>query len=260
MLRRNSKDGRATIVLVHGLFAHSARYYSIAQTLNKLGFHVLAGDLPGQGKQLRLRGDVREEELYIQCIAEWVEEAKQLGAPVFLYGQGFGAVMVLRYVMSVAPADVQGLLLSAPTFRMNAPVYPLERILQPVLNVLAPGLRVPLADEIRRVTSDSDTYYHIKNDPMKLKKMTVRAYEVIRMATEKAFQQADTVPNIPMYVMTASDDQFADNAAIAEWISRVALKDKTVQSFEGFSHELLFEKRANDVIEEMAAWMMARAQ
>lgn len=54
------------------------------------GYHVVMGDLPGQGTSTRARGHIRSFQEYIDTVDEWIEHAKSFRLPTFLLGHSMG--------------------------------------------------------------------------------------------------------------------------------------------------------------------------
>lgn len=49
---REAKNAKAVIVIVHGAFEHSGRYDWVVEQLISHDYHVVYGDLPGQGENI----------------------------------------------------------------------------------------------------------------------------------------------------------------------------------------------------------------
>lgn len=107
------KNARGSIVLVHGAFEHSGRYEWLARQWNDHGFHVVYGDLPGQGEQKENRGHILSFDEYIEAISSWIEEAKNLHSDVILLGHSMGGLAVIRTMEEQHP-DITGVILSSP--------------------------------------------------------------------------------------------------------------------------------------------------
>ena len=81
-----SAEPHGIVVIVHGSGEHSGRYKWLTKQWNENGFHVVIGDLPGQGETDGLRGYIDSFDEYIQTIVTWVKEAEKMNLPIMLLG------------------------------------------------------------------------------------------------------------------------------------------------------------------------------
>lgn len=70
---REAKNAKAVIVIVHGAFEHSGRYDWVVEQLISHDYHVVYGDLPGQGENIPTkRGHIRSFQQYLDTVKTWV--------------------------------------------------------------------------------------------------------------------------------------------------------------------------------------------
>lgn len=76
----------AVIVIIHGASEYHGRYKWLIEMWRSSGYHVVMGDLPGQGTTTRARGHIRSFQEYIDEVDAWIDKARTFDLPVFLLG------------------------------------------------------------------------------------------------------------------------------------------------------------------------------
>lgn len=116
---------RATLVCVHGMQEHHARYISFARELSKQGVAVLIYDLPGHGDafkdELGYFADQNGDEVLIQSVDTMVKKlhTEYPDVPHFLFGHSMGSIIVRLYLEH--NDDFAGVILcGAPNYRPAA--------------------------------------------------------------------------------------------------------------------------------------------
>ena len=114
---------RATLVLLHGYYDHSALYRHVIDWALAMGFAVLTFDLPGHGLSSGARAsidDFAEYQLVLQAV---LAEAAALALPQpwHLCGQSTGGAILIDYLLSGQPGpEVGQTILLAPLIRPRA--------------------------------------------------------------------------------------------------------------------------------------------
>ncbi len=114
---------RATLVLLHGYYDHSALYRHVIEWALGMGFAVLTFDLPGHGLSSGTRasiGDFAEYQLVLQAVL--VEAAAlDLPQPWHLFGQSTGGAILIDYLLTGRPRpEIGETILLAPLVRPRA--------------------------------------------------------------------------------------------------------------------------------------------
>src|SRR5438067_2431459 len=105
---------RASVLLVHGMGEHSARYFHVAEHLVRRGYRVCALDLRGHGRSTGRRGDITRYEVLLDDLAlAWERLLPADGAPSFLYGHSLGGQIALNFAVEKKPA-VAGAVITSP--------------------------------------------------------------------------------------------------------------------------------------------------
>lgn len=141
---------RATLVLLHGYYDHSALYRHVIEWALGLGFAVLTFDLPGHGLSSGERasiGDFAEYQLVLKAV---LAEAATLDMPQpwHLFGQSTGGAILIDYLLTGSPAPQIGeTILLAPLVRPRAWAW----------SQLSYKLLKPFVSEIPRRFSDNSS-------------------------------------------------------------------------------------------------------
>ena len=84
-------DAKGVIIIVHNMLEHTGRYAYVITMLRRNGYHVIMGDLPGQGQTSRAnRGQLQRFEIYHEQLVEWIKIANEYKLPTFVMGVGLG--------------------------------------------------------------------------------------------------------------------------------------------------------------------------
>src|SRR5512142_2733677 len=106
---------KSSVVLVHGLGEHSARYDHVAAALGEGGVALLGFDLRGHGRSGGLRGHTPSYEALMDDITVFLGQAESRypGLPRFLYGHSLGGNLVLNYTLRRKPT-LHGVIATGP--------------------------------------------------------------------------------------------------------------------------------------------------
>nr|WP_298169723.1 alpha/beta hydrolase [uncultured Pseudomonas sp.] len=130
---------RATLVLLHGYYDHSALYRHVIEWALGMGFAVLTFDLPGHGLSSGTRasiGDFAEYQLVLQAVLAEAA-ALDLPQPWHLFGQSTGGAILIDYLLTDSPRpEVGETILLAPLVRPRAWAWSQlsYRLLKPFVN------------------------------------------------------------------------------------------------------------------------------
>ncbi len=243
-----SEDPRGTVVVVHGASEHHGRYHWLRKQWQKAGYHVVMGDLPGQGKAPKNRGHVDSFDEYIVTIANWVDQAESFGLPVLLLGHSLGGLSVIRALQEkkVQPDLV---ILSSPCLGLVVPPPEwLKRTLKPV-NRYMPTVKIPIKRSTENIlaTRNESILERDKKDPYIVKKVSVRWYFELDQAMKTADEKIKQMPNIPVLIMQAGEDRIVDKHMVYRWFRRLPIPNKQYKEWSGFYHEIFNEPKREEV-------------
>ena len=82
-------DAKGVIVIIHGAMEHHGRYKWVTQMWLSAGYHVVTGDLPGQGMTTRAyRGHIDSFDEYLDEVKSWMRRCLRIfAASLFAWTQ-----------------------------------------------------------------------------------------------------------------------------------------------------------------------------
>lgn len=240
---------RGAIVLVHGAMEHHRRYGWLIEMFRLNHFHVITGDLPGQGLTTRSqRGHIESFNEYIIEVAKWIEEAEKYEVPVFLLGHSMGGLAVIRLLQErkLKPA---GVILSSPCLGLaEYPPLPINA-LSAGLNWIAPEIKVKSTLKVDLATRNEDVKDRALNDSLFVTKVSVRWYRELLKAMKAAFTNISVFPDVPLLVMQGGDDKIVDKVEVIDWFNRLSITEKLYKEWPNCYHEIFNEPERELVFE-----------
>jgi lysophospholipase len=248
------ENPKAVVVLVHGAGEHHGRYDWVIKKLNENQYHVIAGDLPGQGTNYKKQGHINSFNEYIETIEAWVREAITFHLPVFLFGHSMGGLAVIR-TMIEKQLPVQKVVLSSPCLDlMSYPSFPMEMVSR-VLNVVTPSLRVPSNLPKGSGTRNEVVRYRDTSDPLLVKNISIRWYRQLVKAMVLANEKVAQFPDVPLLVMQAGNDLIVNVKTVRKWFNNLTITEKTYKEWIDLYHEVLNEPERERVFKYMEAFL-----
>ena len=248
---------RGTVLLVHGLGEHGARYAHVGTRLAGLGLHTRAHDLAGHGHSAGARGAIAKPDALLDELAGVFAGLADDGPPPFLLGHSMGGAIAARAATGgwVAP---RGLILSSPALR----VPPLGRVQAALLAVarrLAPGTGFPNRLPVDRISHDPSVVAAYRADALVHDKLAARLYDFLVAAGAAARRDAAGF-TVPTLLLVAGDDRLVDARGAREFADALPAGTGTLHWHDGLYHELFNEREPDReaVLRELDAWLEAR--
>ncbi|WP_026693592.1 alpha/beta hydrolase [Peribacillus kribbensis] len=236
-----SGSARGVIVMVHGALEHHGRYRWLIEMWRSAGYHVVMGDLPGQGMTSRSRrGHIEDFEEYLIEIKDWVQAAYEYQLPVFLLGHSMGGLAVIR-LLQVERLDLAGVILSSPCLGLVNYPSKMKEASSIVLNRVTPSLRMDPGLTVQMATRNPEILEADVNDTLYVTKVSVRWYRELVGAMEEAFKNIPDLQDIPVLLMQAGDDKIVDKKAVKEWFNLIFSSEKLFKEWPGLYHEIFNE-------------------
>ncbi|WP_141433745.1 alpha/beta hydrolase [Bacillus sp. 03113] len=242
-------DARAVVVIVHGAMEHHRRYGWLIEMWRLSGFHVVMGDLPGQGMTTRTRrGHIDSFDEYIFEVKDWVQAAYQFELPVFLIGHSLGGLVSIR-LLQEERLNIAGLILSSPCLGLIKYPSKLLNMASFGLNKLFPSLRVPSGLTIDMATRNQDVREADMNDTLYITKVSIRWYRELIYAIHVAFENMEKMQDIPLLVMQGGDDKIVNKQTVKNWFNQSTLSEKRFKEWPKCYHEIFNEPEREEVFE-----------
>lgn len=247
MWKWEATEPKGVIVIVHGAAEHHGRYKWLIEMFRLSGFHVVMGDLPGQGTTTRRkRGHIQSFDEYINEVADWVEAAKTFQLPMFLLGHSMGGLVVIR-TLQEKRLPISGVLLSSPC--LGLVTYPSKGldVLSKMLNYVAPAMLFDSGLSVELATRNEEVREMDKNDSLYVTRVSVRWYRELVKAMKLARRNIDKFPDVPLLLMQGGDDKIVDKTAVKQWFDELPISEKVYKEWDSLYHEIFNEPEREDV-------------
>jgi lysophospholipase len=228
---------------------HHGRYGWLIEMWRLAGFHVIMGDLPGQGMTTRSRrGHIDSFDEYIIEVKDWVQAAYQYDLPVFLLGHSMGGLISIR-LLQEEQLNVAGVILSSPCLGLVQAPSKFLNALSHVINVVYPSLRMNSGLSVQMATRNEDVREADSNDTLYVTKVSIRWYRELVGAIKEAFENLEDTQDLPMLVMQGGDDKIVNKATVKEWFNHAPLSEKRFKEWPKCYHEIFNEPEREEVFE-----------
>ena len=267
---------RALLVLVHGYAEHIGRYEHVAAYFVQSGYAVYGFDHAGHGRSEGTRGHINAFADYLADLRSFIAlaQAREPGLATFLVGHSMGGLVSLAYgeqqpagprppvagtavreVSNRPPAEVRGIIVSAPGLRLAMPVPAWKLALGNALSGVMPTLAMANGIQSGYLTHDpAISGAYAKSDPLVFKTATAR------WATEFFRAQAETLAAAPRFMlpcllMHGGDDHLISPEGTRQFFAAAGSADKTLKIYDGFYHEIFNEIGKEKVFADMGDWL-----
>ncbi|GLU12837.1 hypothetical protein SLE2022_294950 [Rubroshorea leprosula] len=252
---------RGLVILLHGLNEHSGRYSSFAKQLNANGFKVYGMDWIGHGGSDGLHAYVHSLDDAVADMKSFLDKVltENPGLPCFCFGHSTGAAIVLKAVLDPkVEAQVAGMVLTSPAVGVQ-PSHPIFVVLAPVVSFLLPRFQVSAANKKGMpVSRDPEALEAKYSDPLVYTgAIRVRTgYEILRITSflQRNLQRL----RVPFLVLHGTADTITDPKSSQKLYEEASSTDKTIELYEGFLHDLLFELESEAVVNDIIEWLNRR--
>ncbi|KIL43927.1 alpha/beta hydrolase [Jeotgalibacillus soli] len=242
-------DAHGVIVMIHGELEHHARYGWLIEMWRSKGYHVIMGDLPGQGMAKRMeRGHIESFNQYLAEVKRWIEAAYQFSLPVFILGHGMGGLIAVRMLQQIK-WELAGLILSSPTFALKHTPSKISHVLSSGLNKVTPEHRFTFGFPIEKATRNLEIIEMDREDSLYVSKVSVRWYRELQTAMKQVSLENKHFPDIPILVMQAGKDLLVDPIAAKKWFLSLDLTEMHYKEWTNCYHELFNEPEKEEIFQ-----------
>jgi lysophospholipase len=240
---------KAVIVIVHGASEHHGRYRWLIERCCSSGYHVIMGDLPGQGQTPRSRrGHIDNFNEYLVEVKNWIQTANQMELPVFLIGHSMGGLISIR-LLQENHFNIAGVILSSPCVGLTHTPSKFINFLSYSLNVLYPSLRMDNGLTVDMATRNIEVREKDSTDTLYVTKVSVRWYRELVKAMKIAMENMDTIQDVPMLVMQAGNDKIVNKQIVKEWFQHLPLSEKRFKEWPECYHEIYNEPERETIFQ-----------
>lgn len=229
---------RACLIVLHGLAEHHGRYIPTIESVAAAGIACFAYDCRGHGRSPGARGDIERFSSFAEdfrAICAGVARAHP-GLPLFVYGHSLGSIVAIQVALDRANR-LAGVIVTGTAVRA-VPDWPpaLWKIARHAAGV-APWLRVPLPLKAEALTHDLKIRQEYLNDPLILKKATVRLLTELGLACDDSLRRAPEI-QVPWLAIHGELDTIAPVRGAQIFIDRLGAADKQLHIYPGLLHEV----------------------
>lgn len=242
-------DAKGVIVIIHGAMEHHGRYKWVTQMWLSTGYHVVMGDLPGQGMTTRAyRGHIDSFDEYLDEVKSWIEEAYEYSLPVFLLGHSMGGLISIR-LLQEEEWDIAGVILSSPCLGLVTKPPKFLTTISHGLNIVMPQFRVDSGLTPEMATRSAEIRESDRNDTLYITKVSIRWYRELAQAMKDAFEEIPEFQDVPLLVMQGGDDRIVNKKAVREWFNYNLASEKQYKEWPKLYHEIFNEPERDDVFQ-----------
>jgi alpha-beta hydrolase superfamily lysophospholipase len=251
-------SGPATLLILHGLGAHSGWFIDMGNSLAARGVSVYEMDHQGFGRSGGVRGHVSNWREYLTDIDRMVDVVRhdQPGTHAFILGHSMGGVFAIHY--AAAHQDkLAGMILMNPWIAdtTTLPVGLTLSILAGGITGSSRPMRLPDTGHTEKMTSNADADRLLKADPYWVTMRTKGFYWQITQMRGQTLARARAI-TCPVLVVQAERDAAVVPAATRKAFDLIPSTDKTYLTYPTYEHDAEFEADRSALDADLAEWML----
>jgi alpha-beta hydrolase superfamily lysophospholipase len=250
---------KAVICIVHGLGDHMMRHAHVASYLCNNQIAVYLFDQRGHGISDGKRGHISSYDALLDDVETVLKKAKEMypQVPLFLYGHSMGGNIVANYALKRNTADLAGVVISSPWFKLNFTPSAVKVALGTIMSKIYPAFTQPNEINAYQLTHDPAVAKAYMEDALVHHDISAGLFVAMFKGGEWAIQHASGL-TLPALVMHGSEDPITSIAATKEFVANI--KEKvTFKIWEGLRHETHNEAQRADVMTYLKDWLLDQA-
>ncbi|MEB2656771.1 alpha/beta hydrolase [Staphylococcus haemolyticus] len=241
-------DAKGVVVIVHNILEHTGRYAYVITMLRRNGYHVIMGDLPGQGQTSRAnKGQIEHFDIYHETLIEWVRIANEYKIPTFVMGVGLGGLIILN-VLEKTELPIEGMLLLSPLLEFKRNNKTRKNMLISNVGKGSKDARFKLGIETKDLTRNDEVIEETKQDGLMLRKVTYKWYNIVLETMKDTIQHFKDIQSMPMLLMYGTEDKLLELRSFNELKNNLNTNEFYFKVWEGFYHEIHNEPERDQVM------------
>ena len=248
-----------TLLILHGLGAHSGWFIDMGNALASRGLNVWLVDHRGFGRSEGPRGHVTDYRRFLADIDAVVDAifAAQPETRLFLLGHSMGGIFATHYAAD-HPKKLAGMLLLNPWVKDQSKVS-----VGTLLAVLPRGMfkssrPFAVAGGHEVMTTNPEAVKLLGADPYWVRAESASFLWQISLMRGKILSQARRV-TVPALVLQAGQDRSVVASASEEAFRQLGSADKTWKLYPTYAHDSEFEADRSAMDDAIADWLKARS-
>ena len=241
-------DAKGVVVIVHNILEHTGRYAYVITMLRRNGYHVIMGDLPGQGQTSRAnKGQIEHFDIYHETLIEWVRIANEYEIPTFVMGVGLGGLILLN-VLEKTELPIEGMLLLSPLLEFKRNKKTRKNMLISNVGKGSKDARFKLGIETKDLTRNDEVIEETKQDGLMLRKVTYKWYNIVLETMKDTVQHSKDIQSMPTLLMYGTEDKLLELRSFNELKNNLNTNEFYFKVWEGFYHEIHNEPERDQVM------------
>lgn len=241
-------DAKGVVVIVHNILEHTGRYAYVITMLRRNGYHVIMGDLPGQGQTSRAnKGQLEHFDIYHETLIEWVRIANEYKIPTFVMGVGLGGLILLN-VLEKTELPIEGMLLLSPLLEFKRNNKTRKNMLISNVGKGSKDARFKLGIETKDLTRNDEVIEETKQDGLMLRKVTYKWYNILLETMKDTVQHFKDIQSMPTLLMYGTEDKLLELRSFNELKNNLNTNEFYFKVWGGFYHEIHNEPERDQVM------------
>lgn len=241
-------DAKGVVVIAHNILEHTGRYAYVITMLRRNGYHVIMGDLPGQGQTSRAnKGQIDDFNTYHENLLEWIKIANEYKIPTFVLGLGLGGLIVLN-LLEKAELPIEGVMLLSPMLELRKTGKGRKNKIISNLGKMSKDTRFKVGISSQDLTRNDEIIDETDNDGLMLKKVTYRWYNLIVEKMKETMDHIKDIKPLPALIMYGTEDKILETDAIIELKDKLASNELYFKAWNGLYHEIHNEPERDQVM------------
>ena len=241
-------DAKGVVVIVHNILEHTGRYAYVITMLRRNGYHVIMGDLPGQGQTSRAnKGQLEHFDIYHETLIEWVRIANEYKIPTFVMGVGLGGLILLN-VLEKTELPIECMLLLSPLLEFKRNNKTRKNMLISNVGKGSKDARFKLGIETKDLTRNDEVIEETKQDGLMLRKVTYKWYNILLETMKDTVQHFKDIQSMPTLLMYGTEDKLLELRSFNELKNNLNTNEFYFKVWEGFYHEIHNEPERDQVM------------
>ncbi|MEK4070950.1 alpha/beta hydrolase [Staphylococcus sp. FSL C8-0035] len=241
-------DAKGVVVIAHNILEHTGRYAYVITMLRRNGYHVIMGDLPGQGQISRAnKGQIDDFNTYHENLLEWIKIANEYKIPTFVLGVGLGGLIVLN-LLEKAELPIEGVMLLSPMLELRRTGKGRKNKIISNLGKMSKDTRFKVGISSQDLTRNEEIIDETDNDGLMLKKVTYRWYNLIVEKMKETMDHIKDIKQLPALIMYGTEDKILETDAIIELKDKLASNELYFKAWNGLYHEIHNEPERDQVM------------
>ena len=246
-----------TLLILHGLGAHSGWFIDMGNALAARGLNVWAVDHRGFGRSEGPRGHISDYHSYLQDCDVVVDaiRAAQPETRLFVLGHSMGGIFALHYA-AAHPEKLAGLLLMNPWVKDQSKLSVGTMLAVAARGIVKSPRLFAVAGGPEVMTTNPEAVKLLNADPYWVRKESAAFLWQINVMRGKLLSQAQRV-KLPALVLQAGQDRAVVVSASEKVFRRLGSTDKTWKTYPGYAHDSEFEADRSVLDTDIAQWITA---